>query len=413
MDVLPVGTSHLESGIVELEFDGGARVIVEGPAEFATKTARHMELTRGRLVAYVPKHARGFTVYTPAAEIIDLGTEFAVEVAQAGETRVEVRRGRVNVQGANGVRLAPRDTNTVSAGQAIILSAGEAVRIDKVGDVQRVPPEAGRFSRRLPLGVDSPVRKATPDQLADLRLWLRADQGVETDAEGLVQAWLDRSANGFAAVQAEPQRRPRLLDALAGPGFPVVAFDGVDDYLDGSASLGLDMTADLTLFIVFQIPEAKPLCGIFSVRDREFSDWNSFAGLAFCQTAFSKSLRVVQAECAKFGPPVPKEHDPLSFETAFGDTPDGTPLVAMLSKGNGRATLWLNSEQIGADRYALHFPQGVAPLPDAGFVLGARADSEDGRLCAGTSHFSNVQIAEIVLYHRASARKRPSRSTDT
>ena len=77
---LPAGTSRLAEGVVELEFDGGARVSIEGPAEFAPRSGQRMELTRGRLVAYVPKQARGFTVDTPTAEVIDLGTEFGVEV---------------------------------------------------------------------------------------------------------------------------------------------------------------------------------------------------------------------------------------------------------------------------------------------------------------------------------------------
>ena len=56
--VLPAGTSHLVAGVVELEFDGGARVSIEGPAEFAPRSGWRMELTVGRLTAYVPKRRR-------------------------------------------------------------------------------------------------------------------------------------------------------------------------------------------------------------------------------------------------------------------------------------------------------------------------------------------------------------------
>jgi hypothetical protein len=394
---LPAGVSRLEAGVVEFVFAGGARVRIEGPAEFAPRSGMQIQLTRGRLMAYVPERAHGFTVITPSAEVVDLGTEFGVEVDGEGATDLHVIRGRVELKRLPAAKVPELRGRQLIAGQAIHVDArgfnAAPIALDMVG-FHRLRAETldGDRQRR--------IRAIAPNQLADLRLWLRADQGLETDAAGRVQSWLDQSGHGYSAAQAESQRRPRALDEASSPGFPAVAFDGIDDYLVGS-SLGTDMTTDLSLLVVFRVSKSAPNAGIFSLRDKEMADWNSFSGFAFCQSAAGQSLRVVQAECAAYGPPVPTEHDPLSFETSFGDTPEGAPMVAILTKGHGIATLWLNNVEVAIDLYGMQFPANVIQAHDAGFILGARAESADGLRRAGTGRFGNVEIAEIAFYRRA------------
>ncbi len=146
---LPAGTSRLTMGVVELEFDGGAHVSIEGPAEFAARSGKRLELTRGRLTAYVPKQARGFTVDTPTAEVVDLGTEFGVQVDGQGSTDLHVLRGRVEVKPAakaggspGGASDRPRRGITVTAGQAVRVSSGQGL--------VRVAPDEARFSGVMP-----------------------------------------------------------------------------------------------------------------------------------------------------------------------------------------------------------------------------------------------------------------------
>jgi hypothetical protein len=63
-----------------------------------------------------------------------------------------------------------------------------------------------------------------------IRLWLRADKGVQTDANGKVTAWADQSKLGFQAVQAVGDAQPTLIpEALRGQ--PALRFDGKDDFL--------------------------------------------------------------------------------------------------------------------------------------------------------------------------------------
>ncbi len=137
---LPAGTSRLTEGVVEIEFDGGARVRIQGPAAFAPRSGHSIELTEGRLLAYVPKAARGFTVDTPTAEVIDLGTEFGVAVDRQAGTDVHVLRGHVEVKAAS---KAPGP----QAGEVTKLSAGQAVRITAdQSSTSSIPFDEARFA---------------------------------------------------------------------------------------------------------------------------------------------------------------------------------------------------------------------------------------------------------------------------
>lgn len=86
---------HLARGLAEIEFDGGARVILQGPAGLRLETGRSARLLKGTLTARVPPGAEGFTVLTPHNKVVDLGTEFGLSVDDAGAATVRVFTGRV------------------------------------------------------------------------------------------------------------------------------------------------------------------------------------------------------------------------------------------------------------------------------------------------------------------------------
>jgi hypothetical protein len=89
---------QIESGVMEIAFGDGTRVVVEGPADFAIHSSSQGFLRRGRLLATVPHEAIGFTVETPTIRVVDLGTEFGVGVNTAGQSDVEVITGKVDVR---------------------------------------------------------------------------------------------------------------------------------------------------------------------------------------------------------------------------------------------------------------------------------------------------------------------------
>ncbi|MCG8585189.1 MAG: FecR domain-containing protein, partial [Pirellulales bacterium] len=122
----------VESGLVQIQYANGANVVIEGPAEFVVggarddgdglqslgrQTGEHFAfippdpqntgfLKHGKLVARVAnKRAQGFTIDTPSTRVVDLGTEFGVNVARGGDTQVAVVTGVVEL-----VRESPSGT---------------------------------------------------------------------------------------------------------------------------------------------------------------------------------------------------------------------------------------------------------------------------------------------------------------
>ncbi len=121
-DVLPDGLLQFEAGVAEIDFFCGATLIVEGPATLDVESDWSVRVLRGRLRASVPPAARGFVVRAAGSDIVDLGTEFAVEVGTAS-AQVQVLDGEVEVRGG------PHDGSHLITGQRRWLkgqNAGEA-----------------------------------------------------------------------------------------------------------------------------------------------------------------------------------------------------------------------------------------------------------------------------------------------
>ena len=95
----PVTEKHLrlESGIVEVSFRSGATVTVEGPAKLRIDSAMKCFSHYGKLTANCPPSAHGFTVKFRGGQVVDLGTEFALDAQPEGKTKVHVLDGEVIV----------------------------------------------------------------------------------------------------------------------------------------------------------------------------------------------------------------------------------------------------------------------------------------------------------------------------
>ena len=87
----------LHAGSMELRYPSGARLIIQAPAKFDLTNGSHVKLERGRLSARIPQEAIGFTVETPTANVVDLGTEFGVS-AEPDNSEVHVFEGKVLVK---------------------------------------------------------------------------------------------------------------------------------------------------------------------------------------------------------------------------------------------------------------------------------------------------------------------------
>lgn len=104
---IPQGPLRLLSGAAQIAFESGALVTLNAPAEIEVLGASRLFLRSGRIVPFVPPAATGFTVVSPTGEVIDLGTEFSVNVDASGRTEVYVLEGEVDVAQGHADRGAP------------------------------------------------------------------------------------------------------------------------------------------------------------------------------------------------------------------------------------------------------------------------------------------------------------------
>lgn len=110
-----------EQGLIQLEFTSGALLIVESPAVMQVTSANSARLIQGRIVGKADNG--NFTLLTPTASVVDIGTEFGVGVSDVG-TDVTVFEGEVHVHPL----LGKISTESIQK-----LQSGMTVRIDSQG----------------------------------------------------------------------------------------------------------------------------------------------------------------------------------------------------------------------------------------------------------------------------------------
>ena len=149
----------LSSGLMEITYDTGAKVILQGPCTYEIDSERGGYLAVGKLTAKVEKKSGAtppsafslqpsalFAVRTPTATVTDLGTEFGVEVERSGATRSHVFQGSVEVRSSNSRRLT-------TSGAVEILRAGQSARVERGRNqkaiITREPGQPSRFVRRI------------------------------------------------------------------------------------------------------------------------------------------------------------------------------------------------------------------------------------------------------------------------
>jgi hypothetical protein len=142
-DWLPEGELHLLKGFAELELAGGAVVLLEGPARLELLGPDRAFLHAGRLVARASGESAGFIVETDRASVLDVGTEFGVEVSPSGTTVVQVFDGSVVARYHSGDSDSAA-SRELTAGRACEIANGNGSRPRELDFVPQ------RFVRRLP-----------------------------------------------------------------------------------------------------------------------------------------------------------------------------------------------------------------------------------------------------------------------
>lgn len=141
----------IKSGFLELTYQSGVRLVLQGPVDYTLEDAERGRLELGSLGAEVPPDATGFTVVTPSAEVKDIGTRFAVALLDTGRTEFEVFEGEVQAQSA----MTGSAAKSFRTGQTAAIDDGET-------EVQPIPTTPDRFQ-----GVHDALNRRTVEAVAD------------------------------------------------------------------------------------------------------------------------------------------------------------------------------------------------------------------------------------------------------
>jgi anti-sigma factor RsiW len=209
---------RLTRGVLQLTYDTGAKVVVEGPVDMVMTTGVEAKLSAGKIAAAVPRFARGYTIITPTAEVVDLGTEFGVSVDNAGASEIHVFDGDV----------VSRPIGAHGSGSLIHARRDEAVKFGAArGQPQRIVFDGKKFVRRLIPNL--PAEKLPPLPVTEnLALWLAADVMPTLKDGDPVSTWPDVLVGDNHFPDDAWQFDPRLCPTFIRDGFgrPAVRFDG-------------------------------------------------------------------------------------------------------------------------------------------------------------------------------------------
>ena len=247
----------LDEGVVEITFGDFARVILTGPAEFEPRSPHSGFLHSGHMTVRMSIAGDQFTVHTPSARIVDVGTEFGVFVDALHRTEVYVFEGEVDVMAVAPPEVASQEflPSRLTVGQSARILPDASIVLDASVDL-------ASFIRRVDYGKPSdPLTAKVPSPgvpvVDDLVLWLAADGLLEKGVDDRVVMWGDliQGDNRMRedARQTDPGKRPSWIQEGIGHR-PSLRFDGKSSSL---VTGPITTSTEQAVFVVFSMPTPR------------------------------------------------------------------------------------------------------------------------------------------------------------
>ena len=234
----------LRSGLAEVTYATGARVLIQGPATYDILGRNSGHLHAGQLGARVEsEQAKGFIVQTPTVVVEDLGTEFLVRVRGDLTTELHVVEGKVNVQNLADPRGTPQ---ALTAGQAV--AVGQSISTIPL-DEQAVVRDIKRYVALQPRAWHARFSGADEQEGLDLNgEFVHAiNFGGEAITIGDAMFASHMSKGGFSVlpvqVNTEFGVRPKLGDTPADQALESVMHSIAWQYSPESIAIDLPVTA--------------------------------------------------------------------------------------------------------------------------------------------------------------------------
>lgn len=231
----------------------------------------------------------------------------------------------------------------------------------------------------------------SPTSVSGLRLWLRADLGITT---GATFTWADQSGNGCDFTQATGAAQPTVLSGGGPNSQNAIRFDGVDDYLQRSTSIGTfgvnadSQRVDAHVFIVGRMRTGTASNeGVFVCNDGTNSDFTTDPDSGIFWSAGNSGGLPTGDDLYALGRN--GTHSPsLLNRTRALDTwyvmthsnRSGFPLVRRV-----------NGVEVETSAYSSGAPLAATPTR---WVIG-------GRATPAASNFALCDVAEIIVYNSA------------
>ncbi|MGA2060545.1 MAG: FecR domain-containing protein [Thermoguttaceae bacterium] len=152
---------QLEKGLVQITYFNKALVLLEGPVSYTVDSPKSGFLSRGKLTARAEtEQSRQFTILTPNARFVDMGTEFGVALEANGRAAIAVFAGKVKAE----AKKADGGWNT-----QVSLKEGQA------GVYER-----SKFIPQVCIRSDFPTLQLAPPPPTSYQRWLEASRELQS-----------------------------------------------------------------------------------------------------------------------------------------------------------------------------------------------------------------------------------------
>lgn len=275
---LLAGDISIPEGVeIGLAMRNGARLEINGPADFYLRDESHIELKKGRVQTYAPEYAHGFTINTEDGKIIDLGTRFITSTGTELGTEVHVKEGLVETDIDDLI-------TQLKEGQAGILKDGKLTGTDFLAN-------------RLHIPLDPTLLDSDGDGVSDVvELHYGKDPQDPNETPKLLR--LEESFVGYSAGERENEPYQGFGKIERWDGRGIFVEKGLEYSQAGSSLLtrggGLSTTGvghvgnSLDLAEGF-LPNEGVVYISFLMKQPQSSPW-SFAGLIFYQGSYNEKL---------------------------------------------------------------------------------------------------------------------------
>jgi ferric-dicitrate binding protein FerR (iron transport regulator) len=212
------GRYAMKAGLARIALGDGVEACIEGPAQFGVRSQGRMQLQSGRLFVKVRLDGLGFTVDTPHASIVDLGTSFGLYVQSGQHSDLHMFSGMAKV---------------MPGGQEgnVLICAGQANRISSHGRIEPIGLDEYAFARRF-YAATGMVWRGQPLDLADI---IGGGNGL---GNGLLGQWIDVGSGSLGTTYIIAGRQTRLRNVTDHRYHPVKGLAYVDGVFSPDGSNG-------------------------------------------------------------------------------------------------------------------------------------------------------------------------------